>query len=342
MKPQWSARGACTRIARAALVLVAGSAVAGCSPSPHADESQEQTLAAAPASAEIFAPGIISDERWQWRLTFTPDGATAYYATSDGFFPLTRSATILVSQRSADGSWSQPQVAPFSGTHSDMDPFITPDGTRLYFSSNRPVAGEAKEDFDIWYVERTPAGWGEPVHAGSNVNSELDELYPSATASGTLYFASGPFGFTPDADWDIYRAEPDGRGFSPRERLDVINTRLPFDPANPQADWEFNPEISADGRVLVFTSLRPGGYGWGDLYVSFLHEGRWSEPRNLGPTVNTAEDEFHPTLSRDGRTLYFARTILSTGPVPSDFYRIDTRALGVPLRLADGEGHGAR
>src|SRR5690606_11183896 len=282
------------------------------------------------------------DERWQWRLTFTPDGATAYYATSDGFFPLTRSATILVSQRSADGSWSQPQVAPFSGTHSDMDPFITPDGTRLYFSSNRPVAGEAKEDFDIWYVERTPAGWGEPVHAGSNVNSELDELYPSATASGTLYFASGPFGFTPDADWDIYRAEPDGRGFSPRERLDVINTRLPFDPANPQADWEFNPEISADGRVLVFTSLRPGGYGWGDLYVSFLHEGRWSEPRNLGPTVDTAEAESHPTLSRDGRTLYSARTILSTGPVPSDFYRIDTRALGVPLRLADGEGHGAR
>lgn len=318
------------------LVLSAGVAAAACSESPEAAEPLAPRFAVAPPqAAEIFAPGTISDGRWQWRLTFTADGKTAYYAVSDGFFPFTRQATILVSHQAHDGSWSEPHVAPFSGTYSDMDPFITPDGRRLYFSSNRPVDGEAKADFDIWYVERTPSGWGEPVHAGPNVNGPLDELYPSATASGTLYFASGPFGPTPDADWDIYRAEPAGLGFAPRERLDVINTRLPFDPANPQADWEFNPEISADGRVLVFTSLRPGGYGWGDLYVSFLRRGTWTEPRNLGPAVNTAEDEFHPTLSRDGRTLYFARTILTTG-VPSDFYRIDTRTLDVRLRPGGG------
>src|SRR5690606_9433410 len=146
-------------------------------------------LAAATASAEIFAPGAISDERWQWRLTFTADGKTAYFAVSDSFFPFSRTASIFVSHQARDGSWGEPRVAPFSGTHSDIDPFITPDGRRLYFSSNRPVAGRTKADFDIWYVERTPSGWGEPVHAGPNVNTELDELYPSATASGTLYFA---------------------------------------------------------------------------------------------------------------------------------------------------------
>jgi hypothetical protein len=290
-------------------------------------------LASAAASLpEIFAPGVISDDRWQWRLTFTPNGKTAYFSVSDGFFPQTREATILVSHKGKDGSWGSPEVAPFSGEHSDIDPFITPNGQRLYFSSNRPVDGTPKVDFDIWFLERTPRGWSEPIHAGPEVNSELDELYASATASGTLYFASGPFGPTPDANWNIYRADRAGHSFAPRERLQGVNTDLPFDPDNPTADWEFNPEISRDGRTLIFTSLRPGGHGFGDLYVSCLRRGQWSEPLNLGPPVNTADDEFHPTLSRDTRTLYFARTIFEPEFVPSDFYSIPTRALDVDLR----------
>lgn len=290
---------------------------------------------AAPGAPEIFAPGVISDDRWQWRLTFTPSGKTAYFASSDGFFPQTREATILVSHRRRDGSWGTPAVASFSGVYSDIDPFITPSGRRLYFSSNRPVDGTPKTDFDIWFVVRTPVGWSEPIHAGPEVNSDLDELYASATAFGTLYFASGPVAPTPDADWNIYRARRAGRFsarrahgfFAPREPLDDINTELPFDPADPTADWEFNPEISKNGRTLIFTSLRPGGHGFGDLYVSCRRRGGWTAPANLGPPVNTADDEFHPTLSRDGRTLYFARTIFSPTFVPSDFYSIPTPSI---------------
>lgn len=281
---------------------------------------------------EIFAPGVISDERWQWRLTFTPNGKTAYFAASDSFFPQTRDATIFVSHRRRHGEWSTPEVAPFSGTHSDIDPFITPDGRRLYFSSSRPVDDSPRDAFDIWFVERTPFGWGEPIHAGPQVNSDLDELYPSVTAFGTLYFASGPPAPTPGADWNLYRAERAGPAFAPREPLSDINTDLPFDPNDQTADWEYNPEISRDGRTLVFASLRPGGHGSGDLYVSCLRRGQWTEPLNLGPPVNTADDEFHPTLSRDGRTLYFVRTIFSPDFVPSDFYSVPTKALGVRLR----------
>src|SRR5690606_24638200 len=162
---------------------------------------------------------------------------------------------------------------------------------------------------------------------GPEVNSDLDELYPSLSADGTLYFGVGPFGPTPEADWDIYYAARRGRGFAPRQPITEINTDLPWDPSDPTADWEFNPEISVDGKMLIFTSLRPGGFGSGDLYVSHFHRGKWSEPENLGPAVNTPEDEFHPTLSRDRRTLYFARTILTSGLVPSDFYSIPTREL---------------
>ena len=293
------------------LLLASAAALAACA-----------SLAVERREPVLFAPGTISDARWQWRLTFTPDGETAYYAVSDEFFPATRRATIVVSRRRGDGAWTSPAPAPFSGTHSDMDPFITPDGRRLYFSSDRPIAGERKDDFDLWYVDRTAGGWGEPVHAGPGVNSEADELYASATSDGTLYFASGPFAPDPALGWDIYSAEPEGASFRAREPVRAVNTRVPFDPQDPTADWEFNPEVSPDGQALLFTSLRPGGHGAGDLYVTCRRGGGWSTPRNLGPPINTTDDEFHPTLGPGGRTLYFARTILGSEVTPGDFYTV--------------------
>ena len=273
---------------------------------------------AAPAAAELFAPGVISDAKRQWRITFTADGRTAYFAESEGFFPATRQATIYVT-RLVDGAWAEPTVAPFSGRYSDIDPFVTPDGSRLYFSSIRPVDGVLRGDVDIWYVERTPAGWGEPTRLGPEVNGPADELYASASARGDLYFAVGPAAPAPNVDWDIYTAARAGRGFAGRQPIAAVNTDLPFEPQNPTADWEFNPEVSPDGRTLVFTSLRPGGHGYGDLYVSHARRGEWSTPENLGPAVNTKADEFHPTLARDGN-LYFVRN--ASAATHGDIYRI--------------------
>lgn len=279
--------------------------------------------ARASAEAEVFAPGVISDGREQWRITFTPNGKTAYFATSDGFFPFTRQATIYVSHYER-GAWTAPEVAPFSGTYSDIDPSLAPNGRRLYFSSIRPVDGVVNGDVDLWVVERTAHGWGEPVHLGPEVNRpDADELYPSVDASGTLYFASGPLFPQPGKHFDVYRAEREGDGFAEREALGAgVNTE-PVAGGGLQDAWEFNPEVSVDGKTLVFTSLRPGGYGLGDLYVSHLRGGEWGPARNLGPSVNTASDEFHPTLSRNRQDLYFVRRI----PRRGDFYRIDTRDL---------------
>jgi Tol biopolymer transport system component len=204
-----------------------------------------------------------------------------------------------------------------------MDPFITPDGQRLYFSSIRAADGSPSGDLDVWVVERTKDGWSAPARVGPEVNSAGDELYPSVSRDGTLYVASGPMRPRPGEHFDIYRAQRRGSGFAPRERLgDAINTQ-PVAGGGIVDAWEFNPEISPDGRVLVFTSLRPGGHGLGDLYVSRFEGGAWTPARNLGPRVNTAADEYHPTLSRDGRSLYFVRR----GPRPGDFHRIATRGL---------------
>jgi hypothetical protein len=312
--------------------------------------SPAREAASVPIAPELFAPGTISDAREQWRITFSRDGSTAYFAASEQFFPFSRKATIYVSRFNGSG-WSAPDTAMFSGKYSDMDPALSPDGRRLYFSSIRPVNGVVRGDLDIWMVEQNGRGWSDPIHLGPEVNSIGDELYPSVARDGALYFASGPRAPAPGQHYDIYRAMPSSTPPSARngvmpprpwftegEPLDSTVNRAPR-PGDPnlQSAWDFNPEISADGTMLVFTSLRPGGHGLGDLYVSHLAKGKWTTAVNLGPAVNTAADEYHPTLSRDGEWLYFVRR----GPNPGDFYRVPARMLPDLIRSKAGSSRDA-
>ena len=66
-----------------------------------------------------------------------------------------------------------------------------------------------------------------------------------------------------------------------------------------------HPSVSFDGQRLYFASNRPGGKGGFDLYISILQKDKWSEPANLGPTVNTSKDDIFPFIHPDN-TLYFA------------------------------------
>ncbi|MCB0516494.1 MAG: tetratricopeptide repeat protein [Chitinophagales bacterium] len=66
-----------------------------------------------------------------------------------------------------------------------------------------------------------------------------------------------------------------------------------------------HPSLSYDERYIYFTSDMPGGYGGKDLYVVERKGNKWSQPRNLGPNVNSAGDEMFPYIHPDG-TLYFA------------------------------------
>lgn len=271
--------------------------------------------AAAASGGSVLAPGVISSDQEEWRISFTPDGRTAYFGRSADFFPVSRQATILMSRASAKG-WSAPRVAPFSGQHPDIDPFVTADGRRLFWSSIRPVDGQSRADADLWMVERRrDGGWGEPRHLGAAVNSPADELYPTVTADGTLYFASDRPGGR--GGWDIYRSRPghDGR-YGPAENLGA--------PVNTDG-WEFNPLVV--GGLLLFTGLdRAGGYGAGDLWYSIAKDGAWAPPRNLGPAVNTALDEYHPSLSPALDRLYFVRHDYDPW-VPGDIYTIPVRDL---------------
>ncbi|MTK03835.1 PD40 domain-containing protein [Micromonospora sp. CP22] len=265
-----------------------------------------------PGTPEPVLPGVISTDAYEWRLAVSPDRKTVYFPRSEGFFPATRQATIMVSHWTGNG-WSAPTVAPFSGRYPDMDPFLSPDGRTLHFSSIRPVNGQERTDADLWRVRRTPDGrWGEPEHLGP-VNSPADELYSSVAADGTLYFASERAGGL--GGWDIYRARPrPGGGYGPAENLGApVNT----------AGWEFNPTITADNRLLLFTGLdRSGGAGNGDIWASRRVADGWSRPSGVGSVVNTAADEYHPSLSPNQDRLFYV--------VDGDIHQVAFDALELP------------
>ena len=70
--------------------------------------------------------------------------------------------------------------------------------------------------------------------------------------------------------------------------------------------WESQPSLSADGRILYFVSDRSGGFGKRDIWMSQWIGGAWTKAVNLGPTINTAEEEVSPFIHVNGQTLYFS------------------------------------
>lgn len=71
--------------------------------------------------------------------------------------------------------------------------------------------------------------------------------------------------------------------------------------------WDSQPTISFDGKTMIFSSMRPGGYGASDLWMSIKNtNGTWSEPENLGKNINTPQFELTPFEHSDSHTLYFA------------------------------------
>lgn len=271
----------------------------------------------------IFGTGVISTGDFDSHPAFTPDGKTLYFVRSTPTFSLW---TILVSQF-VKGKWSTPQVAPFSGQYSDADPFITADGSRLYFISNRPVAGQSAPNLDIWVMEKTAAGWGEPKNLGAPINSPGSEWYPTVAANGTIYFGSDRAGGK--GRTDIYRSRFINGQYSEPENLgDAINTQFN----------EFEPLIAPDESFLIFMGGgRADARGGFDLYLSYNRSGGWTKPENLGDRINSSGNEYAPTISPDGK-YFFWTSARSFTDKPLE-KRLDYRELMNRLR-SPGNGLG--
>lgn len=249
--------------------------------------------------------GVFNTPFDEGRVAFSADGRTAYFHRANELFIYTIYVSHLVG-----GAWTEPVPASFSGQpgNDDIDPFLTPDGTQLWFSSWRGVDGAPnRADTDLWYVNRLPDGsWSAPIHAPAPLNDAYFANYASITSDGTLYFNTNRAAAAPDVfdGWDIYSARRTAGGWATPVRVSsAINTT---------ANWEFNPMLLPGGRVMVFSSIREDGQGGPDLYASVRLGSHWTPAVNLGPCINTADGEFHPSWSTARGALSFVRATAAT------------------------------
>jgi Tol biopolymer transport system component len=244
--------------------------------------------------ATEFAPGIVSTGH-EFTVTFAPAGDEVFFTRSD---PATRRARVVRSIL-VHGEWQSAKTVELGSTDaSDLDPALSVDGKRLYFVSTRPRParhGGKPNDMDIWYADRAANGWSEP-HWIEALSSDAKEGSPSEDRHGNLCFFSDRNAAANNNA--IYCAKKHGDGWGTPIRVEGdVNAG----PSNT------SPWLSADGMTMLFYSTRPGGAGQADLYIAHKQGESWTSVASLGPAVNTPDFEYNPSVSRDGRTLYFGR-----------------------------------
>ncbi|MDB5134034.1 MAG: translocation protein TolB [Mucilaginibacter sp.] len=149
-----------------------------------------QNIVDTAARPQVFAHGVASTPYDEWATSFTPDGRTVFFSQGGLYW------TICFSKMVA-GKWSRPNVISFSGKWNDTDPFVSPDGKRMFFISNRPVdtasdKNKYNKNYHIWYADCLAGdNWSAPHHLDAPVNINGSNNYaPSVSRSGTLCFCS--------------------------------------------------------------------------------------------------------------------------------------------------------
>ncbi len=186
--------------------------------------------------------------------------------------------------------------------YEDYVPLISPDGNKLVFTSKRPDETAKKQGFgdalyeDIFVSEKTNGIWGKPVQLGSPINTSQHDANVCFSADGKSLI--------------IYRNEKNrssGNLFSSQfvDGAWAVPIKLPetINSSYHEPSAALNPK----GDKLYLVSNRPGSLGERDLFLlNKLPNGEWSEPINLGKTINTEFNEDAPFVDPTGKYLYFS------------------------------------
>jgi hypothetical protein len=183
--------------------------------------------------------------------------------------------------------------------YNDGSASLSADGLSLFFESDYPNGGY----WNLFVVTRetTADPWGDRVKLGPAVNTlNLNDWNPNISADGLeLYFGRGDRAKGIQIDLWVTTRETTNDAWRAAVSLgETVNS----------ADHEDEPAISRDGLTLYFSSNRPGGLGGTDLWITTrpTKQDAWGDPVNLGPTINSANDDFAPTVTADGLTLIFS------------------------------------
>jgi TolB protein len=198
--------------------------------------------------AQLWAPDIVSTAQSEVRITFSPDGQRMLWGAI-GWTGGTGGWDIYGSERS-NGRWTEPRVVSFNSTANDFDPSFAPDGSGVYFFSNRD-GGFGKDDLYFAPFDAKTGGYAAAKNLGAKINSAGDEWAPVVSSDGKrLMFASDGHGGR--GKHDLFIAHRRGDGWSEIENLAELNT--------PEED--FDATFLHDGFSVVTRPASSKGTKW--------------------------------------------------------------------------------
>lgn len=276
--------------------------------------------------AEVFGRDVITTKDLEHsKISLSPDGKTIFWS----FLKLPhkkgeeRQIAYTVMK---NGKMGKRVIAEFSSTMGSDSPSFW-GNNKIIFHARRKVDSDSSHFVDdFWMVKREGERWSKPQPLGFNKFprikdwGELGPLYclpmPSVSNNGNIYFMNLDPNANSSNHWEIHvSCYQNGKYTVPKRLPDQINSE--------HLDWE--PFIAPDESYLIFSSNRPGSYGGSDIYISFRDkDDSWSIPLNIGEKVNTASGERFPSVSPDGRIMFFLRDFgRKNGGWHREYYWID-------------------
>ncbi|UZD22527.1 OmpA family protein [Algoriphagus halophytocola] len=176
-------------------------------------------------------------------------------------------------------------------------PVLTANGEQILFTKRDGVGNNDKEDIFMSFMS-PDGGWTKPEGIADAINSPYNEGTCSITADGNILIYTSCDAPDTEGSCDLYIAyKQNGRWQRPKNMGKNVNSR----------SWDSQPSLSADGRILFFSSNRKGGYGGNDIWYTVMqNDGSWSVAANLGDTVNTPKDEISPFMFFNNEILFFS------------------------------------
>ena len=256
---------------------------------------------------EVFAPGIVSTNTGEFAIAFLPDGKEFYF-TRHVVKDNGRGLNTIMVAKMIDGRWTGPETAPFSGKYFDFEPYISPEGKRLYFGTTRPLAGDGPPGkLHQWVLEKTETGWSPP----KPLNSPFKErfvMYPTQSKNKNIYFTGMRKGTT---DCELYLCRWKNGKYGEPESLNRETVNM-----FPHAAHSF---IAPDESYLIFDA-KETPESTSDIYISFKKkDGSWTKAKKMDGKINTGGEEGCAGVSPDGKYLFFSRD--------GDIYWVDAKII---------------
>lgn len=199
-------------------------------------------------------------------------------------------------------------------TAPEFAPCISQDGKMLVFTSRRSdtKGGRLDKNFDHLYytdvyiseLDTITGEWTEGKNVSGKINTDSHDGALGFTPDGEMLVYRNIMNETGSGDIYIAKQSKSGKWGDPKPLLEREDKKI--SKKINSSYFESSASMTADGKSIYFVSERPGGQGRADIYVVKKESGAWTEPQNLGPNINSNDDEKCVFISLDGKTLYYS------------------------------------